>query len=58
MILEKIVEVIENIERHTFDESEEHYFGNGDSDQLFLKLLNSKSIWNVKHQKQFQDLNK
>jgi UDP-N-acetylglucosamine 2-epimerase (hydrolysing) len=55
---QNILEVIENIERHTFDESEEHYFGNGDSDQLFLKLLNSKSIWNVKHQKQFQDLNK
>ena len=55
---QNILEAIENLENYTFDKSEKHYFGNGDSDRLFLKLLNSKSIWNIKHQKQFQDRNK
>lgn len=31
-------------------------FGSGNSDQLFLDLLNSEDIWKVNCQKQFQDL--
>lgn len=35
-----------------------HYFGNGggNSDKLFLELLNSQIIWKVDCQKQFQDI--
>ena len=36
---------------------EKFHFGMGRSDQLFLQLLNSKELWNIKHQKQFQELN-
>ncbi len=31
-------------------------FGGGNSDKIFLELLDSDSIWSVRHQKQFQDL--
>lgn len=34
----------------------DYFFGKGNSNQLFLKLLNENTIWNIKHQKQFQDL--
>mgnify|MGYP001167590288 FL=1 len=34
----------------------EFYFGKGRSDKLFLELLNSDKIWEIKHQKQFQEL--
>lgn len=33
-----------------------HYFGNGNSDKLFLELLNSQIIWKTNFQKQFQDI--
>ena len=33
-------------------------FGRGDSDKIFLKILDGKEIWNSDCQKQFQDLNK
>lgn len=32
------------------------YFGRGDSDQLFIDLLDSGKLWNIEHQKQFQEL--
>ena len=35
---------------------EKFHFGMGRSDLLFLQLLNSKELWNIKHQKQFQEL--
>jgi UDP-N-acetylglucosamine 2-epimerase (hydrolysing) len=31
-------------------------FGKGDSDQIFLKLLNKGEIWNIDCQKQFQEI--
>jgi UDP-N-acetylglucosamine 2-epimerase (hydrolysing) len=31
-------------------------FGKGDSDQIFLKLLENKKIWNIDCQKHFQDI--
>jgi UDP-N-acetylglucosamine 2-epimerase (hydrolysing) len=52
---QNILEAIKNLENYTFDKNEIHNFGNGDSDLLFLKLLNSNSLWDIKHQKQFQD---
>lgn len=33
-----------------------HYFGHGNSDKLFLELLNSQIIWKTDCQKQFQDI--
>ncbi len=36
--------------------STEHDFGKGNSDKLFLDLLNSDALWKIEHQKQFQDL--
>ena len=33
------------------------HFGNGDSDKIFLNLLNGNSIWSTQHQKSFQDIN-
>ena len=30
-------------------------FGHGNSDKMFLDLLNGKKIWSIDHQKQFQD---
>jgi UDP-N-acetylglucosamine 2-epimerase (hydrolysing) len=32
-------------------------FGNGNSNHLFLECLQSESIWNLDHQKQFRDFN-
>ncbi len=33
-----------------------HDFGEGNSDQLFFELINSKNLWSTPHQKQFQDV--
>ena len=38
------------------DETMNSDFGNGKSDELFLKLLQSKELWKTNCQKQFQDL--
>ena len=43
-------EVLKNIK------SDEFHFGKGHSDKLFLELLNSPNLWNIKHQKQFQEI--
>jgi UDP-N-acetylglucosamine 2-epimerase (hydrolysing) len=34
----------------------ESYFGMGNSDKIFLKLLDNESIWSIQHQKRFQDI--
>ncbi len=31
-------------------------FGEGESDELFIELLNSGELWNIEHQKQFQEI--
>lgn len=36
--------------------STEHDFGQGNSDKLFLDLIESDELWAIEHQKQFQDL--
>ena len=38
------------------EKAEKHYFGEGQSDIIFLKLMNSGEIWEISHQKQFQEL--
>jgi UDP-N-acetylglucosamine 2-epimerase (hydrolysing) len=37
-------------------EKNKFHFGKGRSDELFLELLNSEEFWNIKHQKQFQEV--
>lgn len=44
------VELVKNVNNNNFE------FGNGDSNNQFLKLLLSASFWEVNCQKQFQDL--
>jgi len=54
---ENIVKLINKIS--SIKQSEkliDNYFGNGDSDKIFFKLLKSKKIWEIKCQKQFQDI--
>lgn len=34
----------------------EHYFGQGESDKLFFDLIDGEDVWNIEHQKQFQDI--
>ncbi len=41
----------------TDDEESKVYFGDGRSDELFIELINSEKIWNIDHQKQFQEIN-
>ena len=53
---EKILAAILAIEKSDSKEKVVSEFGTGNSDQLFLNLLQSESIWKVNCQKQFQDL--
>lgn len=48
------IEESSNLKSKKIDISE---FGKGNSNKLFLHLLNSQQIWDVNCQKQFQDLN-
>ena len=55
-VLEAINKVkLLNKERES-NTKDKFHFGKGRSDLLFLQLLNSKELWNIKHQKQFQEL--
>ena len=45
-----------NIADSTYLISKDVDFGNGNSDKLFLELLEQNTIWNIPHQKQFQDI--
>jgi len=52
-----ILKTIEKAKQYIHHDIEEkHYFGEGQSDKLFLNLLNSQNIWNISCQKQFQEL--
>jgi len=51
-----ILSAIENNYRTQVLLEEVSEFGSGNSDQMFLDLLNSEDIWKVNCQKQFQDL--
>jgi len=53
---EDILKQINNIQQFKIDDKKiEHNFGEGISDLLFLKILDSKGLWCIEHQKQFQD---
>jgi len=58
------IDILEAIEKvKNFDkkvkktDKNKFYFGKGQSDKLFLKLLNSEEFWKIKHQKEFQEIN-
>lgn len=54
----EILAAIEKVELIESDRNWENnnYFGEGNSDQLFIGLLNTDQIWGVSHQKQFQEI--
>ncbi len=54
-----ILKIIEKIKKYKKNNTgDKYHFGNGTSNKLFLNLLNSKDIWKISHQKQFQELSK
>jgi len=54
----EILKTIESVKDRAFSDTRIGVpnFGSGQSDKLFLKLLESKKFWEIKHQKQFQDI--
>ena len=55
--IKNIVNIIDRALISDYKESSgNQYFGNGNSDELFLELLSSNKIWDVDCQKQFQSL--
>lgn len=54
---EDILSEINSIKnKQVINQTEKFHFGKGNSDRLFLKLLNSNKFWNIDCQKQFQEL--
>ncbi len=51
-----IVSAIDSVQHQKNKNVHSNEFGTGNSDQLFLNLLQSNKIWSVNCQKQFQDL--
>ena len=56
IILQTINKVKKINKKRGIIEKEKFYFGEGGSDKLFLKLINSEEFWDIQHQKQFQEL--
>lgn len=52
----EILSAIDKSEKLKLDKIDISEFGEGNSNKLFLHLLESKDIWNVNCQKQFQDI--
>lgn len=54
---EEILKTIKAIKGNIIKDTKKDvsHFGKGQSDKLFLELLNSEKVWEIKHQKQFQD---
>jgi UDP-N-acetylglucosamine 2-epimerase (hydrolysing) len=54
---ESILEAIKSAKNFKKDDAKKDFdFGKGNSDQIFLKLLDGNKIWNSDCQKQFQDI--
>jgi len=54
---EEILNTIKRVKSYPIYALEDkHHFGTGESDLMFLALLDSKDIWNISCQKQFQEL--
>ena len=54
---EQILQAIQEVakEKRTFEISDEHEFGSGNSAEHFLEILKEETFWQTSHQKQFQD---
>lgn len=52
---EEILSAVKNL--HKVKRSASNHFGQGNSTELFMDILNSKNIWNINIQKQFLDTN-
>lgn len=50
-----IQEALKNIDKKEFNKAATD-FGQGDSAQLFLEVMEDKAIWKINHQKQFRDI--
>lgn len=52
-----IISSIEKVNSLKYDLNNKYsHFGEGKSDLLFYELINSGNLWNIPHQKQFQDI--
>tara|TARA_R110002072_G_scaffold154304_3_gene304139 strand:+ start:252 stop:1388 length:1137 start_codon:yes stop_codon:yes gene_type:complete len=56
--VQSILDVIASLDSFTLEDTHlvDHDFGEGKSDILFMKLLESKEMWAIDRQKQFQEL--
>ena len=55
--IESILHAINVVLNGTHQNNElQNYFGDGKSDKKFLDLLDSGALWQIKHQKQFMEL--
>jgi UDP-N-acetylglucosamine 2-epimerase (hydrolysing) len=52
---EDILYAIEKVKNLKLNKIQKNYFGEGNSDKLFFKIINSNKIWDVSCQKQFCD---
>jgi UDP-N-acetylglucosamine 2-epimerase (hydrolysing) len=54
----EILSAINAVSHNHVEDSNEFFcdFGNGNSNELFIKLLDSGLLWSIDHQKQFQEL--
>jgi UDP-N-acetylglucosamine 2-epimerase (hydrolysing) len=57
-LLEDILESIKKVKttKNETIKTDNFHFGEGRSDKLFLQLLYSEELWNIEHQKQFQEV--
>jgi len=52
---EDILYAIEEVKNLKLNKIQKNYFGEGNSDKLFFKIINSNKIWDISCQKQFCD---
>jgi len=53
---EDIINTISNLDYKKIQSEEKYLFGEGNSDNFFLDLLHSETLWNIECQKQFMDM--
>ncbi|NVJ54387.1 MAG: UDP-N-acetylglucosamine 2-epimerase (hydrolyzing) [Campylobacteraceae bacterium] len=51
----EILHAIKLMKEYKVEETDNNLFGEGNSDKQFLELLSNNKLWEVEHQKQFQD---
>ena len=50
-----ILKAINKVKNLKLNKIQKNYFGEGNSDKLFFKIINSNKIWDISCQKQFCD---